>query len=79
MNLNSLPLSLPIILGFLGRGSVLALVASVLLSSRHEAVRRRVLELAGMADLSALERPRPPAPYSRLLTFAARCSGCTYP
>jgi tight adherence protein C len=71
MNLNTLPLNLPLILGFLGVGSLLALVASILLWSRQEAVRRRVLELGGMAGLGEIGTRSRPGPLSRLLAFAA--------
>lgn len=71
MSGTAMPLNPAVILALLGLASAFALVASLLLWSRQEAVRRRVLELASAAGLDTGDIRRRPGPLSRLLAFAA--------
>jgi tight adherence protein C len=66
-----MPLNPELILAFLGLASASAIVATLLLWTRQEAVRRRMLELASAAGLETGDLRRRPGPLSRLLAFAA--------
>ena len=71
MSGTAMPMNPAVILALLGLASAFALVASLLLWSRQEAVRRRVLELASAAGIDTGDIRRRPGPLSRLLAFAA--------
>ena len=71
MSATTMQLSPELILAMLGLASAMAIVATLLLWSRQEAVRRRVLELAAAAGLETGDLRQKPGPLSRLLAFAA--------